>query len=761
MRKLIIFAAVVVLVLVGVVAIAVVNLEAFVNANREALAQQVESAVGRRIAFGEVGVSWAGGLGVRVADLRVGEDPDLAKDPEQDFLSADAVDVQVNLLSALFGKIEVTRVILRSPRITVIQTAKGLSTDSLGGGDEPTPEATDTDAEGGSRELRVSLVDVRDGELRFIDRTVKPPATFEVKALDVRIPSYSPSEPVELEISAAVAGAERPNLELAGSVGPLDAASPAADLKLQLDPLQIAELTRLSLLPAELTGKGALSLEAAVKGNANALAFEAEIDAKQAALRYGESFDKPAGVALELELNGNRKGDTITVEAAQLRLDETRVEASGTLANLEKPRIEFTARSDRLEPQAFGAGAPGDLLRDLVATGSFTLPASGPRGKATVRSPEGVFSQAPYRDLKLDVTMAGGRATLDRLTADAFQGTLEARGTYNLERSAFDLDSQISGMRVEELLATRSKAAAALLSGELSGKLDLRGAGSGWEEIKRVLDGSGELRIADGVLGQMNPAREVFQALALLPNFGSGLTRFLDAHPKIAGAEEAAFEAMTGRLEIQQGWMRLRDFVLGTSDYDLLGNGRVSLDGELDLKTLMAISQALSEELVTAEPNFRYLRSSSGRVELPVAIGGTTSQLRVFADVSRIASSAGRELLTDALTGALGGARPGEEAPQEPGTGEAPPDSASEAPPTRRDPLREALGSVLGAPPPEAPAPPQETPPPEPAAEPSSEAKAPTPDTESPPASPGTTPEEASASAKQEDLGNELLREGL
>jgi uncharacterized protein involved in outer membrane biogenesis len=658
MRKWFIVLALALVVLVGAGALAVANLESFVNANREAVAERVESVVGRKVSFGEVGVAWAGGFAVRVADLRVGEDPALAKDAEEDFLAAEAVDVRVSLLSALFGRIEVTRVIVRSPRITVIQTARGLSTDSLGGAPSQPGEAG-----GASRELQVSLVDVRDGELRFIDHAVKPPATFEVKALDVRIPSYRASEPVELEISAALAGAKSQNLALSGTVGPLDADSPRADLSLRLDPLEIGELVRLSLLPADLGGSGTVSVEAEAEGTLDALTFTANVDARRAALRYGDAFDKPADVALDLELSGSRKGDAVAIERARLRLDETEVRGTATLANLEKPKLDFTASSSAVAPQDFGAGDPGDVLRDIDAKGSFAFPSSGMRGKATVRSPEGVYSKARYRNLKLDLAMAGGRVTIESLTANAFQGKLSSRGTYDLERSAFDVDTEVSQIRIEELLATRSKAAASLLSGTLSGNLDLRGAGSGWEEIKRVLDGDGEVRIADGVLEKFNPAQRIFAALALLPNFrGGGLARFIDAHPKVFGAEAAPFQAMTGRLQIREGWVQLRDFVLGAEDYDLLGKGRYSLDGELDLKTLMAISEALSEELVAVEPTLRYLRDATGRVELPVALRGAPPKVAVVPDVSRIAKSAGRELLTDALTDALGGGRPAEEA---------------------------------------------------------------------------------------------------
>ena len=154
------------------------------------------------------------------------------------------------------------------------------------------------------------------------------------------------------------------------------------------------------------------------------------------------------------------------------------------------------------------------------------------------------------------------------------------------------------------------------------------------------------------------------------------------------GAEEAPFEAMTGRLRIREGGVQLRDFVLRTEDYALRGEGRISLAGALDLTTQMVLSQELSQQLVAAAPTFRYLRAKSGRVEIPVALQGAASNVVVVPDVSRIAASAGRELLTDALTGALGG-KPPQDAP-----------AAESAPPEPQDVgrelLRQGLRGLLG-----------------------------------------------------------------
>ena len=664
MRRVLVFLAVAVVLLVGALALAIANLDSFVDANRQSIEEGVEHAIGRPVSFGTVGISWAGGLGVRVDDLRVGEDAAFAKNTS-DFLTADAVDVHVNLWAALFGRIEVTRVVLRAPRITVIQTAQGLSTDSLldaVGGGTPASDA----GSAGPGNLQVSLVDVRDGELTYIDRTAAPPAEFVVKALDVRIPSYRAGLPVDLEVSAAVAGAEQRNLSLSGSVGPLGSGSPPVDLTLALDPLEIGDLLRLSLVPSALGGSGVVSLRSTAKGTLDALGFTAKVDARKAALRYGGAFDKPAGVAFTFDGEGKRAGDTLSLGSLKLVVGDAVLRGTASVATGEATRLQFAVKSDRLAPGAFGIGEPGDQLDGVEADGELTLPASGPQGTFALRSSKGSFARAPYQDLRVQAKVAGDRVTLERATAKAFAGKLVATGRYNLARSAFQGSAELDGMSVSPLVATRSASGAQLISGNLTGKLDVDGTGSGWAEIAPALTGSGELRIADGVLGKFNPAGKLFAALGALPSVsGGGFARFVASHPRVFGGEETSFEAMTGRLQIQSGWVQLRDLVLRTPDYVLRGSGRVSLAGVLDVKTQMVLSAELSKELVAAQPVFRYLRDKAGSVEIPVALQGSVSKVAVVPDVSHIASLAGRELLTDALVGALGGKSKKEDTPSE------------------------------------------------------------------------------------------------
>src|SRR5262245_25815077 len=107
MRKWLLIGLAVVLVLVGVGVYAAVNLNRYVADNRDWIASQVETVLGRRVAFEKLEVTLLGGVGVTVEDVRIADDPAFSK---TDFLTAKRVNVAVRLVPALFGHYELRHI---------------------------------------------------------------------------------------------------------------------------------------------------------------------------------------------------------------------------------------------------------------------------------------------------------------------------------------------------------------------------------------------------------------------------------------------------------------------------------------------------------------------------------------------------------------------------------------------------------------------------------------------------------------------------
>lgn len=166
MRKLLIGLVLVFVVLGAVVFVAVSNLNGYLEENRDTLAGFASDAVGRDVSFDRAEVTFSGGLAVRVAGLRISEDPRFGK---PDFLSLDDAYVGVRILPALSGRIEVSGIRFDAPSIRVIQTKDGYNFASLGGGNggaAPAPEE-----ESGSMALAIAALEIDDGTIVYEDRT--------------------------------------------------------------------------------------------------------------------------------------------------------------------------------------------------------------------------------------------------------------------------------------------------------------------------------------------------------------------------------------------------------------------------------------------------------------------------------------------------------------------------------------------------------------------------------------------------------------
>lgn len=541
MRKLMLFGMILLLIAVAGLAVIALNANSYLNDNRDWISEQAEAALGRSVGFGEVGLSLAGGLSLRVADLSIGDDPAFSSDP---FVSADAIDLRVAILPALFGNIEVARIVLQSPSITVTQTARGMSTDSLGAADKPSDKTEPGGAkpDSGVPAFMVTRIDIRNGSLRYVDKTAKPVAVQTISQLDLRASNVSLDGPIGLDLEAAVLNSDRQNIHI------------------------VAELT-----------------------------------------------------------------------------------------DPRNPRATFRATSSALAFTADGA----DELQDLDLDGKFDASKGTPQIDAVLKSPRGTIGGARYADLSITFNLRNQIATIEKLSARAFDGEIEVSGRYDLRNASrpnFDIQSKLSGMRVEQLASNDSGGSDQSIQGELGAQLGLIGSGTEWDQIKQTLRGKGGIQLVEGTLKDVNLADSSLRAVTGIPGLSNLLPPKLRSdYPQVFGVEDTVFENMDAKIDIRDGFAYFRDFRLAARDYAITGNGRLSLDNHLDLTAVMAFAESLSDRLVAAAEPMRYLRDQNGRVEIPVKLIGSLPDVKSVPDVGYIAKAASRQAVGKLLTDALGG----------------------------------------------------------------------------------------------------------
>ena len=220
MRKLILCGCVLLLVIGGLLVFAAYNLNDLANQNKDQLLAQAEQALGRKVQIGEIGLTFWGGIGARLRNFALADDPAFSSD---NFVQAADLQVNVKLMPLLNQKIEVKRVILHDPVIRVIRNAQGIfNFASLSGGDMPDapPDASDTTASIGSggMPLLVALVNITNGDIQYTDQQEN--AALRISQLDLKVEDLSFDKPLRIELAAAIVS-DQQNFQLDATFGPL------------------------------------------------------------------------------------------------------------------------------------------------------------------------------------------------------------------------------------------------------------------------------------------------------------------------------------------------------------------------------------------------------------------------------------------------------------------------------------------------------------------------------------------------------------
>ncbi len=279
MRKLILCGCVLLLVIGGLLVFAAYNLNDLANQNKDQLLAQAEQALGRKVQIGEIGLTFWGGIGARLRNFALADDPAFSSD---NFVQAADLQVNVKLMPLLNQKIEVKRVILHDPVIRVIRNAQGIfNFASLSGGDRPDapPDASDTTASisSGGIPLLVALVNITNGDIQYTDQQEN--TALRISQLDLKVEDLSFDKPLRIELAAAIVS-DQQNFQLDATFGPLgkeiQVDTLAIDGSLTLDPLDMTAVQKAlpqvaEAIPPGLGISGPARISSQLSGTARAL----------------------------------------------------------------------------------------------------------------------------------------------------------------------------------------------------------------------------------------------------------------------------------------------------------------------------------------------------------------------------------------------------------------------------------------------------------------------------------------------------------
>ncbi len=550
MRKILILGAVL-LILAGALFVAANNLNRYLADNRDWLAERASSALGRSVAFDEIGVSLRGGLGARVSAVEIGEDPSFG---DGAFLRADRVDAVIKILPALRGRYEVARVEIDAPEVSVIKTRSGFNFDSIGRAAGDRARRPESDDPAGALPLLVSSLRIRDGRVRFVDRSASPASELSVEQLDFSASDVGFERPIQLDLAAALLGVAEQNVRVEGTLGPLGVPEAAArapvDLRVDLGPLVIDRLKQLALIggsiPAELSSPDPIALRVKLSGTADALDTEVSMDASDAAIAYGDRFAKPRGVRLALDADVKRQPDAIEVAGLDLHLAKAHVTGRGRIGLAPGNPVDFELTGRDVALDGWGRLIPAARAVETEGAVDFALAAKGPVAAGRIPRVEGTFGLR-----RVGVAQPDGDLRIEDLTT-----TVTLKGD-RAEIPATDFKLNGSPVRVA---ATVKQLGNLDTDFELSAPaLDVAALGAAGEGVKR---------------------REILENLELRGNFRRAESGpRLDATFRSTGGSlrDIAYQTLDGRASLRGPMLTLERIALAAFDGSFEGSGRYDM----------------------------------------------------------------------------------------------------------------------------------------------------------------------------------------
>ena len=676
MRKLLLGGLILLLLIGGLLALAVSNLDSLIEANKDRLLAQAEQALGRSLQIGDIELSLWGGIGARLQNVALADDPAFSSDT---FVRATDLQITLKLMPLLRQELEVGRVSVRDPVIRLIRNAEGVfnfsslgrgqtqvaSPQDSGGTQAAPPQASETAPASGAEglPLLVALANIANGDIHYTDRQTQ--TELRLSQLDLEVEELSFDQPLSLELSAAFL-AEQQNLHVSGSFGPLgpqmQVEQLAVDASLSLDPLDTAALAQAlpqvaEILPAGLGLSGPLRLSSRVSGTAaapmvsdvrlTASVFESDqanlrvtgeagpLGAELAALRLSGAialgpvglpqllrFD-PLAAHLPPELRAEGLA-TVTLRAegglddlalvATVEATDSALEFGGQFRKPQATPLVVTTEA-RLTPERV------DLQETTIQLHTLALTTSG----------EVSLGTPPELDLQLDsnrIDLAGWHEIVPALHALSAAGQLE-------------LHCRIEGALAEERWPA------------VTGTFDLHQASASLAQLPQPLtDLNASIRLTGQGASIQNASarigRSVFALAADLARLNPVDARYSLSSPElwladVGGDGQAASDVLSslkteGRLRLEGGRLAL-DATLSSAQGRLAAVDYTDLQTELSLLDQVATLERLSVHTLGGSV------SASGRYDT----AASPPRLRLASQVSNIELT---ELLSTYLPGA-------------------------------------------------------------------------------------------------------------
>ncbi|MFO7785491.1 MAG: AsmA family protein [Desulfatiglandales bacterium] len=500
------------LVVLVILALIIVPMFVSIDDYKPMIEKKVSEATGRpfRLA-GDLDLSLFPWAGFAFSELHLGNPPGFE---QEDFVYVKSFDVRVKLLPLISRDVQVKRFVLEGVQVNLEKAGDGRTNwEDLGGpavdvAEEPPEEAPGRQpaAPVESAGLPVEALAVQEfsvsGAVLWIDHAAG--LRKEISDLSLELKNLSLDRPIGLDFSASLDGLP---ITLEGDMGPLGKDPMTSSIPLDL---RLAAAGRLNL-----------NIKGLIEAPATKRRFDVELRMEPFSPRgllaqVGRKLPLETAdpevlehVSLDVKVEGDP--DTFSLKDGLLKLDDSNLTFSARARDFSRPDLTFALELDRI-----------DLDRYLPPKGQDedVKEKEAPKPKKPAEKAEPVDYEPLRRllldgsirvgdlkaqglqveDIVLNVNAKDGIIRTEPLSAALYQGTIESDAVVDVRGNApkSRMSARINTIQAGPLV--RDLAGKDVIEGSVQGNVQISTLGDQPENIKKNLNGGGELLFRDGAV---------------------------------------------------------------------------------------------------------------------------------------------------------------------------------------------------------------------------------------------------------------------
>lgn len=367
---------------------------------------------------------------------------------------------------------------------------------------------------------------------------------------------------------------------------------------------------------------------------------------------------KPEG---EIRITGGTgelrlEDDTLVTKGFALTVAGSPFSADVQAKRLSSPVFAFnlTSPSITLDPMMQAIHIEHPLARsgsvtEFRASGAYSTLDKG--GKVQVSAKEIKTSRLAISDLALPVSIVDGGVRLEKSTLGIFGGKITAEAELPPPGSTL-AKARITGSGVD----IQSALSAITGNSPMTGKVESTAISADFatDNLLPTLNGGATLRASNGVVLGVNIFGEVLRSVRGIPGVSDALSAYLPREEQeLLASPDTPFDTISLQAAFGGGKIGLNSIVVDHRAYTITGEGAATFSGEADIRLQLKLSQRLVQEILSHQPNVKYLLDRNGRLEIPVVVRKSAGRFTVIPDTDRLLKNAARAGATGVAQRAL------------------------------------------------------------------------------------------------------------